>query len=50
MSLKANLPKEEMINKKNWRIWIFQIFFYHDNNNARCTREIKSNISVIKMY
>ena len=30
ISLKANIPAQNMLNKNNWRIWTLQIFDWHD--------------------
>jgi hypothetical protein len=48
LSLKANIPTEDMINKTNAEIGYFKYMSIMIRKNATCTWEIKYNIAIAK--
>ena len=47
MSLKANIPTEDMINKTTAEIGYFKYLSIMIRENASCTWEIKCNIAMV---
>jgi hypothetical protein len=50
MSLKSNIPTEDMINKTIGEFGYFSYFSRMITNISRCTPKIKYNIDIAKLH